>query len=78
MPIKDNSYLDDIMDKYADRLLRVFQYYCSFGEPLNNNKLKSSKFLKFLKEGELLAKVTFRNIPNSRANENFNHQNQRA
>lgn len=36
--------------------MRVFQYYCSYGEPMNTNKLKSSKFLKLLKESGLLLK----------------------
>lgn len=32
----------------------IFQYYCSFGEPLNNSKLKSSKFIKLLKDCEII------------------------
>lgn len=69
--------MEEILDKYSDRLLRVFQYYCSFGEPLNTHKLKSSKFLKFLKEGDLLSKSTFKSFNNTKdeRKENINYQN---
>ena len=45
-------------EKYNEGLLRIFQYYCSFGEPMNNTRLKSMKFVKMLKECGLLT-VTF-------------------
>jgi hypothetical protein len=32
----------------------IFQYYCSLGEPLNSNRMKSMKFLRFLREFKLL------------------------
>jgi hypothetical protein len=31
-------------------LYRVFSFYASFGEPMNTEQLKSSKFIKLLKE----------------------------
>ena len=34
--------------------MRVFTYYCSYGEPLNTNHMKSTKFIKFLKDARLL------------------------
>lgn len=50
----DNSFTLDVFDKYKENLQRVFQYYCTFGEPMNNNKLKSIKFMKMLKEAGIL------------------------
>lgn len=44
----------EIFEKYKDNLQRIFQYYCTFGEPMNNVRLKSIKFMKMLKEAELL------------------------
>lgn len=35
-------------------MARIFQYYCLYGEPLNTNKLKSSKFLKLLRDSGVL------------------------
>jgi len=56
MNLPETTFIDEILDKYSERLIRVFQYYCSFGEPLNTIKLKSAKFLKFLKEIGVLLK----------------------
>lgn len=36
-----------------DVIGRIFAYYCSFGDPLNSNRLKSSKFIKFLRDSGL-------------------------
>jgi len=33
-----------------DNLKRVFEIYCSLGEPMNTEKLKSAKALKMLKD----------------------------
>jgi p25-alpha len=38
------------LEKYMDGLQRVFQSYCSYGEPMNTTKLKSSKLIKMLKD----------------------------
>lgn len=46
--------LHDVLEENKERLNRIFAYYCSFGEPLNIQKLKSSKFIKLLKESKLL------------------------
>ena len=46
--------LEDLQEKYCDKLLPLFQYFCSFGEPLNTNKLKSSKFVKILKDSDVI------------------------
>ena len=34
--------------------MRIFVYYCSFGEPLNTNKLRSTKFIKLLRDSKML------------------------
>lgn len=43
-----------LFEKHYYALLKVFQYYCSFGEPLNSTRLHAFKFTKLLKEGGLL------------------------
>lgn len=35
-------------------IYRVFSFYASFGEPLNTEQLKSSKFIKLLKDANLI------------------------
>ena len=55
----DNYEFEDpgvvtIFENNHESLTRVFQYYCSFGEPMNNTRLKSIKFGKMLKECGLL------------------------
>jgi hypothetical protein len=43
------------MESVSDILLKVFQQYCSFGEPLNTDKLKSGKFVKLFTDLELVS-----------------------
>lgn len=43
-----------IFEKYMESLQRIYQYYCTFGEPLNTKGMKSIKFKKLLKECGLL------------------------
>ena len=38
------------LEKYMEALQRIFQIYCSYGEPMNTTKLKSSKLIKMLKD----------------------------
>ena len=38
------------LDRSMESLQRVFQSYCSYGEPMNTTKLKSSKLIKMLKD----------------------------
>jgi hypothetical protein len=45
---------------FAERISRIFQYYCLYGEPLNASKLKSSKFMKMLRDSGLLLKGVFK------------------
>jgi len=42
--------------EYRPLLTNIFQAYCSFGEPMNLTKLKSSKFMKMLRDCGLLTK----------------------
>ena len=48
------SKLNQVFELNRERLIRVFTYYCSYGEPLNTNKMRSSKFIKFLRDSLLL------------------------
>mgnify|MGYP003695049537 CR=1 FL=1 len=48
------SKLNEVLEDNRERLIRVFTYYCSFGEPLNTNTMRSAKFIKFLKDCRLL------------------------
>lgn len=50
----DDDDLIILFEKYHHQLLKVFQYYCSFGEPLNSTKLHAFKFNKLLREAGLL------------------------
>lgn len=46
--------IQEAVSENKERLMRIFAYYCSFGEPLNTNMLRSSKFIKLLKDAKLL------------------------
>ena len=48
--------MDQVKAAFSERLNRIFQYYCLYGEPLNAKKLKSSKFMKMLRDSGLLMK----------------------
>lgn len=48
------SKLGEVVESNRERLNRIFTYYCSFGEPLNTSKMRSSKFIKLLKDAKLL------------------------
>lgn len=47
---KDVRKVSSELDKHIESLQRVFQNYCSYGEPMNTTKLKSSKLIKMLKD----------------------------
>lgn len=40
---------------------RIFSYYCSFGDPMNSQWLKSSKFVKFLRDCGLIKQGVLQN-----------------
>jgi hypothetical protein len=54
--VQEISSIERLQSEFHDRLPRVFQYYCLYGEPLNTNKLKSSKYMKFLRDSGMLLK----------------------
>lgn len=43
-----------LYEKHYFSLIKIFQYYCSFGEPLNTTRLHAFKFNKLLREAGLL------------------------
>lgn len=49
--------IKDIVSMNHERLQRIFVYYCSFGEPLNTNTLRSTKFIKLLRDARLLPSI---------------------
>ena len=65
-----NNY-DYIVGKYGDDLKLLFSYYCSYGENTNQNKMKSSKFYKFLKDSYLLC---VDNNPSQSLNNSFDFE----
>ncbi len=40
--------------KYAGPLQTLFESYCAYGEPLNPHTLKSSKFIKMMRDAKLV------------------------
>ncbi len=52
MQIADEA--EAFMAGVEDDIKRLFETYCSFGEPMNTRKLKSSKFVKLLRDTRLL------------------------
>jgi hypothetical protein len=50
--IMPESY--DICEMYLDELHRIFECYCSFGDPGNFTLMKSSRFFKLMKEVEVV------------------------
>ena len=53
--ISDGAF-EQVKLEYSERISRIFQYYCLYEEPLNASKLKSSKFMKMLRDSGLLLK----------------------
>jgi len=52
-----NSEIASMFEANNESLMRIFQYYCSYGEPMNNTKLKSMKFMRLLKESGLIGVI---------------------
>jgi len=48
------SLLSELAPVQRELIKRIFSYYASFGEPMNQDNLKSSKFIKLLKDAGLL------------------------
>lgn len=45
-----NEEAESFLSKVEEDLKKVFEIYCSIGEPMNTEKLKSSKALKMFKD----------------------------
>lgn len=51
------NFQDDslsVLEKYSESLNKLFSYYAGIGEPMNQNKMKSIKFHRLLKDAGLL------------------------
>lgn len=58
-----NEEAETFLSKVLEDLKKVFEIYCSIGEPLNTEKLKSSKALKLFKDCLLVrSKDTMENL----------------
>lgn len=69
------SAYEEIKAEFSDRFNRIFQFYCLYGEPLNTCKLKSSKFLKLLRDANILSKGVLRVGGPTKSQENINLSN---
>lgn len=58
----DNSPF--IQENWGNELFNIFKYYCSFGEPLNTQFMKNTKWTKFLREAGLIRTNTKDNSMN--------------
>lgn len=47
----------DEIDSHIPSLERIFESYCSFGEPTNTTELKSSKWIKLLRDSLIVKPV---------------------
>ena len=45
---------NQFLEKNNEDLLKIFQFYCSLGEPMNTNKMKSIKFKKLLIDANIM------------------------
>ena len=45
---------NQFMEKNNEDLLKIFQFYCSLGEPMNTNRMKSIKFKKLLIDANIM------------------------
>jgi hypothetical protein len=47
--------MEAFIEQVSDIINKVFQAYCSFGDPLNLDKLKSNKFIKIFSDLDLIS-----------------------
>ena len=47
--------MEYFLEAESESMLRIFQYYCSYGDPMNTSKLKNSKFVKMFSDAKLVA-----------------------
>ena len=50
LPLNGDTLLQSLDREPREVIERIFTYYCSFGDPMNSHWLKSSKFIKFLRD----------------------------
>ena len=48
------EYTPFIQENWGNELLNIFKYYCSYGEPMNTQFMKNTKWTKFLREAGLI------------------------
>lgn len=53
-PKNGDELLQCLENQQREVIERIFSFYCSFGDPMNSQWLKSSKFIKFLRDSGLL------------------------
>ena len=75
--VSGNELVASLPNEKKEVVERIFAYYCSFGDPMNSNGLKSSKFIKFLRESGLLKQGVLQNHKINKAGDNNpNRKNQ--
>lgn len=63
--VKESQYngitaaTNQFLEKNNEDLLKIFQFYCSLGEPMNTNKMKSIKFKKLLIDANIMNVLIF-------------------
>ncbi|EAR83293.2 hypothetical protein TTHERM_00992940 (macronuclear) [Tetrahymena thermophila SB210] len=59
-----------LIDQFSDRLLTIFQSYCSFGDAMNTQWMKSSKYTKLMREANIININTIQNQGSVMQNQN--------
>lgn len=52
-----SEFTQTLLEDQKEDLLKIFQFYCSIGEPMNTKRMKSIKFKKLLKDSGILTLV---------------------
>jgi hypothetical protein len=53
-----NKEAEEYLSNIEDDLKRLFEIYCSYGEPMNTKFLKAGKLLKLLKDCGLIKEMS--------------------
>ena len=59
--LSGEELVNSLEHEHREIVQRIFTYYCSFGDPMNSHWLKSSKFIKFLKDSGLIKQGVLQN-----------------
>lgn len=54
LELRGEQLVSNLEHDHKEIVERIFSYYCSFGDPMNSQWLKSSKFVKFLRDCGLI------------------------